>query len=613
MALKEGSRFFRPSVAQYTSQFVEEPYPIDELIQEGRLDQQKRDMTMGALGQMSEYLQVNADPSQEKFKTDLLKNYYGRVDKLASQLSEGASPDQVLGALTKINRDWQTDERRRELETGAIQGQAWEQTKRELMSQNKFAPWLTDMERVREANKQGEFTPIRFEGMESYLDPTNAMGKIYGQITASSNLGTKVNIDEGTGKVTSIRSGAEKITEDDVTEVAKASADFFLRNSDEGRQYILKLKALNPNITEEQIFQEATRDMYNLNLEQIFKKTQYHEDISFPSALTPPETGEPAGPNYGRRQEQHDFQTIKPRDLTKKEFSKSEKLGMFDPSTTMIGLLGYGVSADPEYNVKERKYKDLTDEQKVIVKKAIRHESWKKLSDQELENIVDTEEGRELAKKYIEKNKTIQYSTAVSYAPYEDNSGAKTDYYSKMENRLKKRSRGLRWYDIKENEVLEAGTKRKNKDKKSFEDLMFLVESGDFDIVGDYDPKNFVVAKTGDNDFANSVLVKVFDKDKKEQHELLVTKDDSEQKSPMGIINKNINDAFNKTTEYPGLPIDHTFVIGGKEYPYEITYNKESGTWNFIDKEDPQIKGEVDDLKMIYPTARYINNKIYGE
>ena len=105
MALKEGSRFFRPSVAQYTPQFVEEPYPIDELMQEGRRDQQKRDLTLGALGQMTEHLQVNADPLHEQHKTDLLQSYYDRVDKLASQLSEGASPDQVLGALTRSNNN----------------------------------------------------------------------------------------------------------------------------------------------------------------------------------------------------------------------------------------------------------------------------------------------------------------------------------------------------------------------------------------------------------------------------------------------------------------------------------------------------------------------------
>ena len=53
MALREGNQFFRPTVAENTSQFVEERYPFDQMIVFEEQDKQKEDFMQGKLDQMS--------------------------------------------------------------------------------------------------------------------------------------------------------------------------------------------------------------------------------------------------------------------------------------------------------------------------------------------------------------------------------------------------------------------------------------------------------------------------------------------------------------------------------------------------------------------------------
>ena len=75
MPVKEGNRFFQPTSAQYTSQFVEEESLFPQMIGLAERDLQKRDLALGELGQMTQYLNINADPHQEQFRQEKLQEY----------------------------------------------------------------------------------------------------------------------------------------------------------------------------------------------------------------------------------------------------------------------------------------------------------------------------------------------------------------------------------------------------------------------------------------------------------------------------------------------------------------------------------------------------------
>jgi hypothetical protein len=279
MALKEGSRFFRPSVAQYTSQFVEEPYPVDELMQEARRDQQKRDMTLGALGEMTEYLQVNADPAHEQYKTELLQNYYGRVDKLASQLSEGANPDQVLSALTKINRDWQTDQRRRELESSFVQGQASDEAVREAREKREYQPRYDVVAGQRQASQE-RFTPLRFSGLPRYIDPSEDAQRVMGDIARSGRFSDVFDVGETTGTIIGVKEGWEGVTADKVADLARVTAPVFMKTKG-GQQLIDDIVAQNPNISNEELTAGVEDFLSRTASTQVGVETTYAEDIDF--------------------------------------------------------------------------------------------------------------------------------------------------------------------------------------------------------------------------------------------------------------------------------------------------------------------------------------------
>jgi hypothetical protein len=529
------------------------------MMQEGRRDQQKRDMTIGALGQMSEYLKVNADPSQEKFKSELLQNYYGRVDKLSKQLTEGANPDQILGALTAINREWQTDETRRELETGFIQGQAHRQTKRQQMAQGKWKPWLDPVDSQYQTNLEGQFQPIRFEGMESYLDPTNAMGKIFGNITASSNLGTKVNIDEESGRVTSVRQGVEEITPEDVTEVAQASADFFLRNSDEGRQYAIKLQATNPDITDEQIFQEATRDMYNLNMEQIFKKGQLHEDIQFPSSLQGEKSASP--PEYERLfEEEADI----PLPISTKDLKKGITKGSGETSVSQ----GYGASF--KVGEAEKGYPVLTGEKKHVYESIVKamNPDTQNMSEGALTEYLAGDEAHEIATNYIENLQQQVTAPSVNVAPFE-----KEADYNFAKRQIKVNTSGRVFYDAENGKTIMPDTRKWRK-------LNQEIQSNKFEVQGDMDYKNFVTLRTGNENFASSWSMKLVDPDTGREKQFVVTKKASDLEGERGGFEKKMNKIFTKTMQLPGVPQEYEYETqSGKKQLADVTYDPTNNAW----------------------------------
>ena len=601
MALREGSRFFKPSVAQYTSRFVEQDDLFPEMLAMGERDQQKRDFARGKLDQISQYLQVEADPSQEQYRTELLSDFQGRIGELSEKLLSGASPDEVLGGITRINTDWQQSERRRELDRGVLQGQAYETQRRQQTADTTYRSYLDPFTSQRESNIAGEFSPLDFQGMEGYIDPMQSATAALGTVARSGELKTLVSVNEETGAIGSITRGKSGVTPTQLLEASGHAAKAWLR-SDAGRQRAIEMRARNPEVTNEEILQDATGFIYDIGANQLGMQTQYSESLRFSEGAKGVIT-DPSKPAYDRRPDQYDFNTLDPKDLYKKiidveatqaQEAKGKGIGEYKPTITM--------------------YKALSPEDQITYKNIIKtiDPQGKTMSDSQLDEYLETDEAKQIATEYLDKRGPVQYQSVVDYAPYYDE-GAKTDFHSQEENRISKGSRGYRWMDARTGKILEAGTKGKNqKDKNKYVNLMKKVNTpGGFDIVGDEDYKNFHVIKAeGDSDFANAWRVKV--KEDGKEKEYIVTKPDSDQESFTGKLYKNLNTLHIKTQQYPGIPVEHTILDkAGTEFTYDITYNKETKSWTFVDVDDKNITGTVRDLKFIVPAAQRIDNELY--
>lgn len=599
MALREGSRFFKPSMAQYTSRFVEQDDLFPELLALGERDQQKRDFARGKLDQISQYLQVEADPSQAGARTELLSGFQGRIGELSEKLLSGASPDEVLGGITRINTAWQQSERRRELDRGFLQGQAYETQRREQTAENIYRPWLDKFEAQRKSQVD-EFSPLNFQGMEGYIDPLRSATAALGTVARSGDLKTLVSVDEKTGAIGSITRGKSGVTPAQLLEASNHAAKAW-RRTDAGRQREIEMRHFIPNVTEKELVKDAAQFIYNVGANQLGMQTQYSESLRF-SEGAKEVTTDPSEPAYDRRPDQYDFDTLDPKDLYKE---------IIDVEATQAQeAKGKGIG---KYKPTILKYKGFSPEEQIEYKNIIRSldPQGKTMDDNQLDEYLKTDEAKNFLKEYIDKRGPVQYQSVVNSTPYYDE-GAKTDFHLQEEKRIRKGSRGYRWMDARTGKIIEAGTKGKNqKDKNKYERLMKKVNTpGGFDVVGDEDYKNFHVLKAeGDSDFANAWRVKVTEDG--EETEYIVTKPDSNQEIWPGPLYKNLNKIHTDLQVYPGVFAEHTILDkAGTKYTYDIKYNKESGTWTFVDVDDRNITGIVKDLKLIVPTARALQAQL---
>jgi hypothetical protein len=600
MALEEGNRFFRPTVAQYTPQFVEEQYPFGEMLALAERDQAKRDYALGQLGEISKYLQVNADPEQEQHKTALLEDYYGRVNQLSQRLSEGTPPDQVLGALTTINRDWQMDSRRRDLETGYEQGQAYRKDLRAFKATDKYKPWLDTFSGVLGGYEPGSGDVPIYQGVEAYIDPQQSMQSALGQIAKDSELSGDVEIvtDETTGltKLVNTRTGSGGVDPTKLRGVARNTARFWLKNTGAGQQRMAEMRFKRPDLTEAQIENLTAIDFYNLGANQLGIETTDLETWSFPEGLQTGEREPSYGPDYDRRPDQLEGPKLKLDDLDfREEQPGTGNMNKFGPST--IPAKNYDTLSEQ----KQADFKRIALHQK----KAVQH-----MRPEFQEEWLRSDEAHSLVQIYLAKREDIQYQPVVDYSRYYDH-GNKTDFYTQEEKRIKSGIRGYKLYDMLEKEVLKPGEKRSGKDKRDYKKVAKLIADGKFDLVGDYDPKNFITAKEGDEAWASSWMIKVnFDDDT--QKEFLVTKPDDHQDptSSRGNLNRSVNRVFLETVQYPGIPIDGTITYQNKDFNYEFIYDPTNRMWAFRDKNDPRIMGFVEDLKHTVEQARAIRKEL---
>ena len=280
MALKEGNRFFKPSLAQYTPQFVEEESLFPQMLAIGERDQQKGDQVIGELGQMDIYLQVNADRSQQKLRGKVLKGYYDRVDDLTKQIIEGANPDQIYGSLTAISRDWQVDPTRAMLERSYSQAQASDKAVQEAKSKNIYDPRYDEMKRLRAANLSGDETELIFSGLRTYVDPLDDAQQLIKDIASSGSFTDVFDVGESSGQIIGIKDSWEGVTSDKVAELVKVTAPLFLKTQG-GKQLIDDILTANPEATREDIFAGAEDYLYRAASPQIGVETEIGRDLSF--------------------------------------------------------------------------------------------------------------------------------------------------------------------------------------------------------------------------------------------------------------------------------------------------------------------------------------------
>ena len=600
MPLKEGNRFFQPSVAQYTSQFVEEESMFPQMMAMGERDLAKRDFTQGKLDQISQYLKVNSAPSQDQYRNEFVSGFQERIVDLSEQMSSGKmSPDAVSGAITQLNADYQSSDRRIQLERGVEQAKAFETEKRRQVTAGSYRPYNNNFESQQESNRAGEFSELKYEGLAEFQDPQGSALQALGNIQPSSTMDGTFEIINGA--VVSVHEGKSGIAANYLKEVAQQTSSAWLESID-GKSFVKEiyyttpgleeLAAKDPEAASKYIQDYTTNYFMKLGAPQLHLREQDLKSVAFPSGAQ--NVDQPIDPAYDTRPDQYDFNTLDSDDLSTQVFEPGESSGI----AALTGVGGHQIRVPVGY-------KELKSEDKAIYKNIIKtfDPQGKVMNDADLDAYLETPEARKIASDYLDKRGPVDYESVIDYTPYYDQR-AKTDFHAQTEQRIKNESRGYRFMEARTGDIIESGTKgKKGKDKNKYENLMKLIKGDNLSLIGDEDYKNFHVIKSGDDDFSNAWRVKVSDGGK--ETEYIVSKPQSDQDEFQGRLYKNLNTLHTKTQQYPGIPVKHTILDeAGTEFTYDVTYNKDSGTWTYTDIDDPLITGRVKDLKHIVPAAQ---------
>jgi len=156
MALKEGNRFFQPSVAQYTSNFVEEESMFPEMLALAQRNQERKSLAQGQLSQSQ--LNINALDQHKEFQQQVYDEFDAEINKLKEDITTGASPDLIMGKLGAINQKYQRHDLRKTLESS-------------------YATYQTALEDERTSRKAGQFDPI-YSATEGFVGKDPETGKI---------------------------------------------------------------------------------------------------------------------------------------------------------------------------------------------------------------------------------------------------------------------------------------------------------------------------------------------------------------------------------------------------------------------------------------------------
>ena len=591
MPVKEGNRFFQPTSAQYTSQFVEEESLFPQMIGLAERDLQKRDLALGELGQMTQYLNINADPHQEQFRQEKLQEYYGRIGELQKRLSEGENPDVIMGSLTSINRDWQMDERRGSLERGFLQGQAHQVDKRKAVGDKTYRPYGDSFLEQLKSNEAGQFSELSYEGISPFVNPQESALAAVGTIRPDSFEKGTFHRDKD-GNVISIVSGKEGVVAEKLLDISRATARSWAKSTP-GISYkeelIYQTKGLEEGLQSEDpavqekankfIEDSMTSYLAGLGANQVALSEKDIERFQYA-----PERIGGAGPNDDFKQ---DYDQPWMDEVSYNNILEKGDLKQY-PGTDTPGAYANPIwtGSDKFTENKTHYYKDLKYEEKEMYERIADHFNPNADTDTETfkKGWYDSDKAHQLVADYIAdlKGKKISHRPVLDQTNYKyvDTHGMTQVDYTDAEEDIKTNSMGMLFYDVENDRVISS-----DKTPVRYKNLAEKLGVDDFEFMGDWDYKNHVTLKTDTEGFANAYAIKTRTDNGKEKL-YWVTKTAYDQKSPEGLSRKYWNKMYNETKLLPNIPSDHTYTDNtGTDRKFDVTWTPETESWHVKSKD----------------------------
>jgi len=104
------NRFYRPSAPRYTSQFVEDQYPMDMILQAGAMKYQNKQKMAGDIAEFSAMANVlPAGNRTQEMAPIVRQNWDKRINDTITKYSSSYDSPQAMMEFTKLKQEWQRD------------------------------------------------------------------------------------------------------------------------------------------------------------------------------------------------------------------------------------------------------------------------------------------------------------------------------------------------------------------------------------------------------------------------------------------------------------------------------------------------------------------------
>ena len=104
------NRYYRPSAPRYTSQFVEQQYPLDLIAQAGAMKYQNKQKMAADIAQFSALNNVlPAGYRTQEIAPYVRQKWDNRINETINKYSNNYDSPQALMEFTKLKQEWQRD------------------------------------------------------------------------------------------------------------------------------------------------------------------------------------------------------------------------------------------------------------------------------------------------------------------------------------------------------------------------------------------------------------------------------------------------------------------------------------------------------------------------
>ena len=262
------NRFDTSKEHEYVSSYI--PLPFEQIAALGEKTQKKYDSAIDDTYKLKDLMtkvpaihDPNLGLSNLKKKQDLDAQFAPKIDELTNKIISGDA--NAYRELEQVKRDFVNNPIRQELENSYADYKTY---KEDIIKKGgKYDRLLDDYYGQQLVDESGELKPFRYSGMEDSLDAPKRFKEIMGDIAEDAkswdieSLGTDGIKIGNKGK----RAG---VSETKVNNVVNNKVNLAL-NTDEGKQFVKRLRRMKPDITNEELINETRKALFSSAYEQI--------------------------------------------------------------------------------------------------------------------------------------------------------------------------------------------------------------------------------------------------------------------------------------------------------------------------------------------------------